>query len=118
LSPAALNSSGDIISLMLPAISGGAECARSAKPNTTQSPSITYRSKGKQQIFIKNAEFADASIGHRSVKHPAEEGRQLKRPLQPTCQHLRFNNIRQYMSYKIGVLNYNDAILSFHDLPS
>jgi hypothetical protein len=47
-----LNSSGDIISLILPDISGGAAAAGWTKASITQNPRLTHPSKAPQQIFM------------------------------------------------------------------
>jgi hypothetical protein len=51
--PAALNSAGDIISLMLPDISGGAAPAGSTPPSIKQNPRVTHPNKPEQQIFMR-----------------------------------------------------------------
>src|SRR5438874_9258340 len=98
---------------MLPAASSGAPLAILAKAKIVQRPKITHGIKRPHERFMMKSELADATSGCESVKgraaaskfNPGKPGNSRRcRPGRATPHTVRhiINNIRQYMSYKIG----------------
>src|SRR6266404_7993935 len=98
---------------MLPAASSGAPLAILAKAEIVQRPKITHWIKRPHERFIIKSELADATSDRESVKgraaasrfKPGEARQFTALPARNgDAAHIwhTFNNIRQYMSYKIG----------------
>src|SRR6266404_5361059 len=98
---------------MLPAASSGAPLAILAKAKIVQRPKITHWIKRPHERFIIKGELADATSDCESVKgrapasrfKPGKPGNSRRcRPgtARPHTVRHTFNNIRQYMSYKVA----------------